>query len=146
MYITERIKAILSAMRNDNLIGSFIYEDKPTANVRLDRSVTDPVAILYQLSGFDIDTDGLKSSETADINVSFLRKERKIDAGAVEQETITDDMYAVAKDFVSRVFDDKTLKVTDDVIHIRYVYLNTDSNRTGCNVAMRIKEKQGHCL
>lgn len=160
MYITERIKSILQSMTecvpagsddssSDECLawlGSYIYEDRPTSNVRLDRSMADPVAILYQLSGFDVNTDGMKCNETVEINVSFLMRERKLDARANEQEYITDDMYEVAKEFIARVFDDNTLKVLDDIIHVRYVYLNTDSNRTGCNLTMTLQEKQAHCL
>ena len=130
----------------DCLLNSFQYNDKPTANVRLDSKMEDITAVLYQVTDFQLQTNRLTVREKADINITFLQKETKIDAQATEQDIIIDNTADVALDFIKRVQADPDLKILDEVIEVKSVYLRSDSNRSGVNITLKITEVQGHCL
>ena len=106
----------------------------------------DITAVLFQITDFTITTNRLTVKEEADINITFLQKETKLDAQATEQDTMVDNTKDVAIDFIKRVIADNTLKILDDTIQCKSVYLRSDSNRTGVNVQLRISEKQGQCI
>lgn len=148
MIIVRHLMTILEAMKSDTdcLLNSYQYNDKPTSNLVLDKKMEDITAVLFQITDFTITTNRLTVKEEADINITFLQKETKLDAQATEQDTMVDNTKDVAIDFIKRVMDDSTLKILDDTIQFRSVYLRSDSNRTGVNVQLRITEKQGSCL
>lgn len=159
MYIVDIVKNILEGMTyretdssDDSSEGvwkplnSWIYQDIPTANIKFSSKTPSPVGLLMQLSSFDVDTDGMKFREIVEINVSFLTSERKLDAGAESQDVIVDDMFMIAREFINRVFDEKSIEVVDDVIHVKAVYLVSDSVKTGVNIAMTLRQKQSSCL
>ena len=148
MYIVRHLTAILQQMveDTDSLLNSYQYNDKPTANVKLDSKMNDITAVLFQITDFQLQTNRLTVKEKADINISFLQKETKLDAQGTEQDTIIDTTKDVALDFLKRVIADKRLKLQDDTIDIKSVYLRSDSNRTGVNMTLKISEVQGQCL
>lgn len=148
MRIVGHLITILEAMKSDTdcLLNSYQYNDKPSANLVLDKKMEDITAVLFQITDFTITTNMLTVKEEAEINITFLQKETKLDAQGTEQETYIDNTKDVAIDFIKRVMDDSALKILDDTIQCRSVYLRSDSNRTGVNVQLRITEKQGSCL
>jgi len=148
MVIVRHLTTILQNMvdDNDSLLKSFQYNDKPTANVKLDSKMEDITAILFQITDFELQTNRLTVREKADINISFLQKESKLDAEGYEQDIIIDNTKDAALDFVKRLMDDKTLRIIDDTIDVKSVYLRSDSNRTGVNINLKIEQKQGECL
>lgn len=148
MVIVRHLTTILQNMvdDNDSLLKSFQYNDKPTANVKLDSKMEDITAILFQITDFELQMNRLTVREKADINITFLQKESKLDAEGYEQDIIIDNTKDVAIDFIERLMDDKTLRILDDTIDVKSVYLRSDSNRTGVNVNLKIEQKQGECL
>lgn len=148
MIIVRHLMTILEDMKSDTdcLLNSYQYNDKPTSNLVLDKKMEDITAVLFQITDFTITTNRLTVKEEADINITFLQKETKLDAQATEQDTMVDNTKDVAIDFIKRVIADNTLKILDDTIQCKSVYLRSDSNRTGVNVQLRITEKQGSCL
>lgn len=148
MFIVRHLTGILQNMVEDpdSLLNSYQYNDKPTANVRLDSKMEDITAILYQITDFQLQTNRLTVKEKADINITFLQKETKLDAQGTEQDVIIDNTKDVALDFLKRVIAEKTLKILDETIDVKSVYLRSDSNRTGVNMTLKITETQGHCL
>lgn len=148
MVIVRHLTTILQNMvdDNDSLLKSFQYNDKPTANVKLDSKMEDITAILFQITDFELQTNRLTVREKADINITFLQKESKLDAEGYEQDIIIDNTKDAALDFVKRLMDDKTLRILDDTIDVKSVYLRSDSNRTGVNINLKIEQKQGECL
>ena len=148
MFIVRHLTGILQNMVEDpdSLLKSYQYNDKPTANVRLDSKMEDITAILYQITDFQLQTNRLTVKEKADVNITFLEKETKLDAQGTEQDIIIDNTKDVALDFLKRVISDKRLKIQDDTIDIKSVYLRSDSNRTGVNMTLKISEVQGQCL
>lgn len=148
MVIVRHLTTILQNMvdDNDSLLKSFQYNDKPTANVKLDSKMEDITAILFQITDFELQMNRLTVREKADINITFLQKESKLDAEGYEQDIIIDNTKDVAIDFIERLMDDKTLRILDDTIDVKSVYLRSDSNRTGVNINLKIEQKQGECL
>lgn len=148
MVIVDKITAILKAMEEDTNcdLASWQYEDKPTANVRLDGNKPSPTALLIQITNWEMPTDRLNIREKADINVTFLEKESKMDSGGLQQDAIIDRMKDLAVDFISRLLADKTLKVLDDTVTVKSVFHRSDSNRTGVNISLEVEERQGRCL
>ena len=148
MIIVRHLTAILEDMvaDTDSLVNSYQYNDKPTANIRLDSKMEDITAVLFQITDFKLQTNRLTVKEECDINISFLQKETKLDAQGMEQDGIIDNCKDAALDFIKRVMCDKTLKILDDTIEVKSVYLRSDSNRTGVNVTLKISEIQGSCI
>lgn len=146
MIITDKLIGILDGMVSEGVLSSFQYEDKPTANVRLDRNMGDPTAILFQLTDWRLDWSMGTIKEKASINISFLKKEDKLDAKGIEQETIIDSMKEIALDFIRRVKDVKSLRMTDEYVEVKSVFLRSDSNRSGVNLQFDIEELQGECF
>lgn len=148
MIIVRHLTGILEDMvaDTDSLVNSYQYNDKPSANIRLDSKMEDITAVLFQITDFKLQTNRLTVKEECDINISFLQKETKLDAQGTEQDGIIDNCKDAAIDFIKRVMADRTLKVLDDTIEVKSVYLRSDSNRTGVNVTLKISEVQGQCL
>ena len=68
----QKIIEILNGLQEDGYIDNYLFEDRPTANVRLD-SRGNTVGILYQFVDFDLDFSSGLLKESAEINVSFLQ-------------------------------------------------------------------------
>ena len=141
----QKIIEILNGLQEDGYIDNYLFEDRPTANVRLD-SRGNTVGILYQFVDFDLDFSSGLLKESAEINVSFLQKEVKLDAGGNEQYDIVSEMKEVMLEFLRRVKALSEYVITDKVLTIKTVFLNTDSNRTGVNCTFTLKSKQGSCI
>lgn len=148
MVIIGLIRKVLDDMVTDTKckLASCQYNDKPTANVRLDSKKPSPTAVLMQLTDWDMDIRSGVLTELANINVTFLSKEGKMDADGDEQEPIIDAMRDLAVEFISRVREIQSIRIEDDTVKVKSVFLASDSNRTGVNITLTIKQKQGGCL
>ncbi len=148
MVIVTKITDILAAMVEDTGcdLASYQYNDASTANVRLDSKMPSPTALFYQITDWRLDFSTGLLKERTSINVSFLKKETKLDDGGSDQDAIIDDMKEIAIDFLSRVLADKTLRLLDYDIRMKSVFLRSDSNRTGVNLTLEIEEVQGECI
>lgn len=149
MKIINRITTILQQMVEDHncALASYQYNDKPTANIQLDRNMADPTALLIQLTDWNLDWSKGMVREVANINLSFLKKEPKLDAQGAEQETVIDEMKALAIDFIRRLNEHRfSVRINDDTIKVRSVFMRSDSNRSGVNLQMEIEEVRGECL
>lgn len=148
MTIVNEIKGILATMVADEdcELKSYQYNDKPTANVVLDSKMPNPTALLLQVTDWYMEADMVSGKERTNINISFLTKEAKLDAKGDEQQPIVDDMKDIAIDFIKRLYAVKTLRILDDKIKLKSVFLKGDSNRTGVNLSLDIEERQAHCL
>lgn len=148
MIIVRHLTSILEDMvqDTDSLVNSYQYNDKPTANLVLDKKMEDITAVLFQITDFKLNTNRLTVKEEADVNITFLQKETKLDAHGTEQDTMVDNTKDAALDFISRVIADRSLKILNDSIDVKSVYMRSDSNRTGVNIQLKITETQGQCL
>lgn len=148
MKIVETIIGILDEMKNDAgcALNSYQYNDKMTANLTLDRKMEDITGLLIQITDFQLDLSKMTVREKCNLNVSFLKKETKLDAQGMEQDRIIDETKDVAIDFLRRVFALKGYRVTDDTIRVKSVFLRGDSARSGVNISFEIVELQGECL
>lgn len=148
MVIIGLIRKVLDDMVTDTncKLASCQYNDKPTANVRLDSKKPSPTAVLMQVTDWDMDIRSGVLTELANINVTFLSKEGKMDADGDEQEPIIDAMRDLAVEFISRVREISSIRIEDDTVKVKSVFLASDSNRTGVNITLTIKQKQGGCI
>ena len=83
----QKIIEILNGLQLDGYIDNYLFENYPTSNVRLDKK-GDVVGVLYQFTDFSLDIGSGLLKESSEINVSFLQKEAKLDAGGDEQYDI----------------------------------------------------------
>lgn len=148
MYIVNTLKGILQAMTDDSScdLASWQYEDKPTANVRLDNKMPSPTCLFMQITDFAIDHSLVTAREKASVNLTFLEKEGKLDAGGLQQDEIIDRMKALAIEFVQRLMAVKTVKIMNDEIKAKSVFLRSDSNRSGVNIELELEQRQGECI
>lgn len=148
MYIVHTITNILEAMVQDDQCGlkSWQYEDKPTANVRLDNKKPSPTALFIQISDWTLGYNTITVKESANVNISFLDKEAKLDAGGLEQDQIIDNTKDIAIEFLARLKAVPGLIVKNDPIKMKSVFLRSDSNRTGVNIELEIEQRQGECI
>jgi len=140
---------ILKGMAEDEYcdLASYQYNDKPTANIVLDKKMDDPTALLIQITDWKIDWSKGRILEKAAINLSFLKKEPKLDAKGIEQEAIVSDMKDLAIEFLRRLKQRRfQVRIVDDEITVKSVFLRSDSNRTGVNLQFELEEVQGNCL
>ena len=148
MHIVNIINSILQAMVEDQdcELKSWQYNDLSTANVRLDNKKPSPTAVFLQISDWTMGCNATNVKESAEINLSFLEKEGKMDAGGIEQDEIIDRMKALAVDFIKRLKNVRPLEIEDDEYKIKSVFLRSDSNRSGVNLQLTVKERQGECI
>lgn len=148
MYIVNTLKGILEAMVADSdcTLASWQYEDKPTANVRLDNKMPSPTCLFLQITDFTIDNNMLTAREKASVNLTFLEKEGKLDAGGLAQDEIIGRMKALATEFVQRLRAFKGINIINDEIKAKSVFLRSDSNRTGVNIELMLEQRQGECI
>lgn len=147
MRIVKTIIEILEEMVNDTncALKSYQYNDRPTANVTLDRGKESPTALLYQITDWKMGLNQITEKERATIMISFLTKEAALDALGLPQDDVIDEMKDIAIDFVQRL-KMANFKIYGDDIVAKSVYLRSDSNRTGVMLMIDVEEKQGQCI
>lgn len=149
MRIVNKLTSILAAMVEDSgsALQSYQYNSKPLANVTLDRSKPSPTALLLVITDWELQHNGLNVKESAEVNVSFLISQRPADRNMTDVDSnIIDRAVNIAVDFISRLMEDKSLRIEDDTLKVKSVYDRSDSTRSGVNLTLTITEKQGACL
>lgn len=142
----RKIIEILDELVSTQWLNSYQYNNAFVANIKLDTKLPSPTAIFYQVTDYDYNLKNSKYRETISINISFLDKESKLDNDGLKQQEIIDRMKDIALQFVQKIESLKDYDIVEDTIKMRSVYLRTDSNRSGINLQISLKEKQPHCL
>ena len=138
----------MAAMVADECCGlkSWTYSSKPRANVELDRNMESPVGVLFVITDLRLNIGGMLKEE-AEVNVSFLISQRPGDKKYSEvDDTILRQTKDIAVDFISRVLSDKSLQIDGEFVEMKAVFDRSDSVRSGYNISMTIKERQGECI
>ena len=148
LRIVDKLVHILEDMVADTAsnLASFQYNSIAKGNVRLDAKMANPTALLVQITDWSIDLTNMTKREAVEVSLFFLDKETKIDNEALAQEVIIKNMADIACDFLSRLMDDKSLRIVDEKVKIKSVFYQSDSNRDGVCLQMRIEERGGSCL
>lgn len=148
MTIVEKLTEILQGMVDDTNcpLQSWQYNRLSKANVRLDTKMPSPTALFIQIVDWKIDMNRLTKRELAHISVSFLDKQPKLDDEGMNEDVIVSKMADLAVDFITRVRDDRSIRIENDVVNVKSVFYQSDSNRTGVTVELDITEVQGTCL
>jgi len=139
MVLVNKILNILNSMED---VATVMYETGYSANLRIDRKPS-PYAILYLVQGADLDlSNNLK--ESCEVEVYFC-KENKLDADGLTTQAVIDDMMVLAKQFISIINTDKSVRI-DDNIHIQNAYGRFDKHTAGVSVQFTISDRQAHCI
>lgn len=147
MIIVRKLTNILQQMVEDTdcLLASWQYNNMSKANVRLDNKLPNPTALLVQISDWELNLKLNTKREGAEISIFFLEKEPKLDNEALYQDITVDNCSDMAIDFIKRVKNNPTLRILDETIKVKSVFYQSDSNRSGVCVQMRIETKPS-CL
>lgn len=149
-HIVPKIIKILKDMVADEQceLASYQYNSIAKGNVRLDAKMANPTALLVQITDWSLDLTNMTKREAVEVSLFFLDKETKIDNEALAQEVIIKNMADIACDFLARLMTDKSLRIVivDENVKIKSVFYQSDSNRDGVCLQMRIEERGGSCL
>lgn len=121
-----------------------MYDSGFSANVRIDRKPV-PAALFYLLSDWSLDVTTATVKESAEIEVFFFDV-CDFNATGEKKDAIIQDMEILAKDFISAILADSTMKLVSDKVRIQSSYGKFDKFCVGVAVNLRIEEKQAHCL
>lgn len=121
-----------------------MYDSGFSANVRIDRKPV-PAALFYLLSDWSLDVSTSTVKESAEIEVFFFDV-CDFNATGEKKDEIIQDMEILAKDFISAILADSTMKLVSDKVRIQSSYGKFDKFCVGVAVNLRIEEKQAHCL
>lgn len=148
LRIVDKLVHILEDMVADTAsdLASFQYNSIAKGNVRLDAKMANPTALLVQITDWSLDLTNMTKREAVEVSLFFLDKETKIDNEALAQEVIIKNMADIACDFLARLMTDKSLRIVDENVKIKSVFYQSDSNRDGVCLQMRIEERGGSCL
>lgn len=150
MKLVDKVKTILSDMIpvTPPISGPYLkfamYDSGWSANVRIDRNPC-PAALLYLLSDWTLDVTSQTVKEACNIEVFFFDV-CQLDAKGEDKDTIIKNMEILAKDFISRVLSDKSIKLVDDKVRIQSTYGKFDKFCVGVSVNLKIEERQASCL
>lgn len=151
MQLTQKVLAILNGMlppehpiEGVEYLQTVIYDSSWSTNVRIDRRPT-PAALLYLVTDWSWDISHGTSKEAAELEVFFFDR-AKFDAKGEEKDVIVSKMETYARDFLSRVLADHSIKVVDDTIRLRSAYGQFDSFVVGVSVHIKLELKQGECI
>lgn len=149
MTIVEKLTEILQGMVDDTEcpLQSWQYNRLSKANVRLDTKMPSPTALFIQIQDWRLDMNRLTKRELAHVSVSFLDKQPKqMDDEGMNEDAIVTKMAELAVDFIKLVRQDRSVRITNDVVNLKSVFYQSDSSRTGVTVELDIEEVQGTCL
>lgn len=148
MRIINIVTNILESMVQDAhcALQSWQYNRLGVANVKLDNKKPSPTALVLMVQEFQIGYNNFNAKEEVSLNISFLKKETKLDAEGLEEQAIVDEMKYIAIDFIQRLKAVPSIMIENEEIKVQSVFLRSDSNRTGVNIQLDIIEKQGECI
>lgn len=151
MKLINKVLTILESMtppenpvEGQEYIQTIIYDSGFSANVRIDRK-TSPIALVYMLSDWTLNTNSTSYTEEANIQVFFCDR-ANFDSIGESKDVIVQRMESIAKQFLSLILSDRTIKLVDDKVKIKSSYGKFDSFVVGVTVNLKIEERQPSCL
>lgn len=142
--MTNLINKVLDILNEMTGIQTVIYDNGHSANVRIDRNPT-PAALLYTLPDWTLDISHGTAKERADIQVFFFERVL-FDSKAEDKLSVFENTNLLAREFVSILLSDSTVKVLDDEIKVTACYGEFDAMVAGCTINLTLEMKQGECL
>lgn len=152
MTLVNKILDILNSMltpetpvQGVEYLNTVIYDSGFSANVRVDRKPS-PYAIFYLLSDWNIDlSKGSAVKEIANIQIFFADR-ANFDAKGEEKDLIVMRMELLAREFIRKVLEDRSIQIVDDQIRLQSSYGKFDAFLVGVTLNMKIEERQASCL
>lgn len=150
MNLVTKVRTILNSMipTTPPLTGPYLkhamYDSGFSANIRIDRNPT-PAALFYLLSDWNLDVSSSTVRESANIEVFFFDV-CDFNTTGEKKDIIIQNMETLARDFISRILDDHSIRIVSDSIKIESSYGKFDKFCVGVSVNMKIEERQASCL
>ena len=152
MVLVQKILDILNSMltpetpeQGVEYLNTVIYDSGFSASVRVDRKPA-PYAIFYLLSDWNIDlSKGTAVKEIANIQI-FFADTANFDAKGEDKDVIVNRMEGLARDFIRRLLEDRSIKILDDTIKVQSTYGKFDKFLVGTTLNIKIEERQAQCL
>lgn len=142
MVLVQKVLDILNSIED---IETVIYDSGFSANVRVDRKPA-PYAIFYLLSDWNIDlSKGTAVKEIANIQI-FFADTANFDAKGEDKDVIVNRMEGLARDFIRRLLEDRSIKILDDTIKVQSTYGKFDKFLVGTTLNIKIEERKAQCL
>lgn len=151
MVLVNKILTILNSMlppenptEGQDYIQTIMYDSSWSANVRVDRKPS-PIALVYLLSDWTLNTNSLAYKESANIQIFFADR-ANFDSKGEDKDVIIQRMEALAKEFLSLVISDRDIKLLDDSVKVQSSFGRFDSFMVGVTLNLKIEERQAQCL
>lgn len=150
MNLVTKVKAILDSMIPETpptdrpYLQTVMYDSGFSANIRIDRKPT-PAALLYLLNDWTLDVTQSTVKESANIEVFFFDR-CQLDVKGEEKDLIIQKCETLAKEFLSEILADRSIRLVGDSVRIQSSYGKFDSFCVGVAVTLKIEEKQASCL
>lgn len=142
MVLVQKVLDILNSIED---IQTVIYDSGFSANVRIDRKPM-PMALFYLLNDWSIDlSKSTAIKEAANIQIFFADK-ADLDAKGEDKDIIVMRMELIAREFIRRILEDRSIVVVDDKIKLQSSYGKFDKFVVGVSVSFKIEERQSSCL
>ena len=151
MKLTNKVLSILNSMlppetptEGVEYLQTVLYDSAWSTNVRIDRRPT-PAALLYLVTDWGLDIGSGTAKESAELEVFFFDR-AKFDATGEEKDVIVSKMEKYAREFISLVLSDKSIRVLDDTVRLRSAYGQFDAFVVGVSVHLKLEVRQGECI
>lgn len=152
MVLVSKVLTILNSMltpespiEGQEYLNTVMYDSGFSANVRIDRKPM-PMALLYLLNDWTIDlTKATAVKEQANLQI-FFADVANFDSKGEDKDIIVSRMETLAKEFIRKVLEDRSIVIVDDKIKIQSSYGKFDKFVVGVTVNLKIEERQPSCL
>lgn len=140
--VTDVLIDLLKQLKREGRVKDFIYQRASRANVDIKlRSL--PTAVCFVLDRGEYDISKGRARVSADVNISFLEKQPRLDYDGRQNEHQLEPMQDVARAFMARLALSKYVIIENEKVVARSVYDAMDVNATGVNLQFRLTEVVG---
>ena len=105
-----------------------------------------PCGVCYCISTWQLDIHNMRRREIADINVLFVDRQRSYGFDGQNNTDLVRPLEDIAAVFVARLLAIPDVEVEGNEINARTLFDEFDTNVTGVQLTLRVRELQGECL
>lgn len=144
-HLQDIIKSLLDGIKDDGAVSTVILDTRPMTNVNISEA-TMPCAVCYCISNWKLDIRNMRRREIADINVLFVDRQPYYGFDGQDNTAIVQPLEDIAAVFVARLLAIPDVEVEGNEINARTLFDEFDTNVTGVQLTLRVRELQGECL
>ena len=146
MRISNTILSVLNDIKEEGRLGSVIYANPSTANVRASlNTAKDPIAFYFVTTDGSFNTADNTMKETATIRMAFVKRVKTTSVDGSATDTLLDSLTPIISEFVARLREYGWLDVDGD-IPFSVLYNMDDTNTCGFNLVFKARTKNGECI